>query len=216
MLHYAIDHGVNYIDTAYPYHASSPTEGGVSEILVGTALKEGYREQVHLSTKLPVWLIRKNEDMNHYLNEQLQRLQTDRIDFYLLHGLHRRFWENLINFDLFEFLDSAIEDGRIGYAGFSFHDEFEFFKEVVDSYNGVSLKSSTNYMDQNFQAGKTGLEYTANKRLGTIIMKPLRGGCLTKNIPEDIQNLWMNLRLKEVLQNGVYASYGINQILTWF
>jgi hypothetical protein len=152
MLHYAIDHGVNYIDTAYPYHASSPTEGGMSEILVGNALKEGYRDQVYLSTKLPIWLTQKSEDMNHYLNEQLKRLQTDRIDFYLLHGLHKRFWENLINLDVFEFLDSAIEDGRIMYAGFSFHDEFKFFKEVVESYNWSFSQIQYNYMDQDFQA----------------------------------------------------------------
>ena len=159
MLHYAIDHGVNYIDTAYPYHTSSPTEGGMSEILVGNALKEGYRDQVYLSTKLPIWLIQKSEDMNHYLNEQLKRLQTDRIDFYLLHGLHKRFWENLINLDVFEFLDSAIEDGRIMYAGFSFHDEFKFFKEVVESYNWSFSQIQYNYMDQDFQAGRAGLEY---------------------------------------------------------
>ena len=199
MIHYAIDHGINYIDTAYPYHASSPTEGGMSEILVGNALKEGYREQVYLATKLPIWLIQKSEDMNRYLNEQLHRLQTDRIDFYLLHGLHWRFWENLINFDVFEFLDSAIEDGRIGYAGFSFHDEFEFFKEVVNSYNWSFSQIQYNYMDRNFQAGRAGLEYAAKKGLGTIIMEPLRGGCLTKNIPEDIQKLWDESKVKRTL-----------------
>jgi predicted aldo/keto reductase-like oxidoreductase len=137
--------------------------------------------------------------MNRYLNEQLQRLQTDRIDFYLLHGLHRHFWEHLINFDVFEFLDSAIEDGRIGYAGFSFHDEFEFFKEVVNSYNWSFSQIQYNYMDRNFQAGMAGLEYAAKKGLGTIIMEPLRGGCLTKNIPEDIQKLWDESKVKRTL-----------------
>jgi len=154
MLHHAMDQGINYIDTAYPYHGSSAYGGGMSEIFVGNVLKDGYRDQVYLSTKLPSWLIQKKEDMNNYLDEQLQRLQTDKIDFYLLHGLHQDFWENLINLDVFEFLDSALEDGRIRYAGFSFHDEFEFFKEVVDSYNWSFSQIQYNYMDQDFQAGK--------------------------------------------------------------
>jgi len=82
MLHHAIDQGVNYIDTAYPYHGTSVYGGGMSEIFVGNALKDGYRDQVYLSTKLPSWLIQKKEDMNNYLDEQLKRLQTDKIDFY--------------------------------------------------------------------------------------------------------------------------------------
>ncbi len=196
MIHYAIDQGVNYIDTAYPYHASSATEGGMSEIIVGNALKDGYREQVNLATKLPIWLINKREDMDYYLNKQLQRLQTDKIDFYLLHGVHRRFWENLVNHNVFEFLDTAIEEDKIGYAGFSFHDEFEFFKTVVDSYNWSFSQIQYNYMDQDFQAGKAGLTYIAEKGLGTIIMEPLRGGCLTNNIPPDIQTLWDESKVK--------------------
>ena len=128
--------------------------------------------------------------MDNYLNKQLKRLQTDRIDFYLLHGLNRPFWDNLIECDVFEFLDSAIEDGRIGYAGFSFHDEYEVFKDIVDSYNCSFTQIQYNYMDQNFQAGRPGLEYSASKNMGTVIMEPLRGGCLTKNISDDIKSIW--------------------------
>jgi hypothetical protein len=190
MILYAIDNGVNYIDTAYPYHGSSAHEGGMSEIVVGKALKDGYRDQTYLSTKLPSWLVQKREDLDNYLNKQHKRLQTDRIDFYLLHGLNRPFWNNLIKCDVFEFLDSAIEDGRIGYAGFSFHDEYEVFKDIVDSYNWSFSQIQYNYMDQNFQAGKAGLEYSASKNMGTIIMEPLRGGCLTNNLPSDIQSIW--------------------------
>lgn len=190
MIRYAIDNGVNYIDTAYPYHGTSALEGGMSEIVVGKALKDGYRDQIYLSTKLPSWLVQKREDLDNYLNKQLERLQTDRIDFYLLHGLNRPFWNNLIKCDVFEFLDSAVEDGRIGYAGFSFHDEYEVFKDIVDSYNWSFSQIQYNYMDQDFQAGKAGLEYSASKDMGTVIMEPLRGGCLTNNIPQDIQSIW--------------------------
>ena len=120
MLHYAIDHGVNYVDTAYPYHGAVATEGGMSEIFVGNTLKDGYRDEVYLSTKLPSWLIEKKEDLNFYLDEQLKRLQTDRIDFYLLHGLGQKTWQTLTNLDVFEFLDSALEDGRIRLRWFFF------------------------------------------------------------------------------------------------
>jgi predicted aldo/keto reductase-like oxidoreductase len=196
MLHYAIDHGVNYIDTAYPYHGLDATQGGMSEIFVGNALKDGYRDHVYLSTKLPSWNIEKKEDMDYCLNEQLKRLQTDRIDFYLLHGLGHNSWENLTNLDVFEFLDSALEDDRIRYAGFSFHDKFELFTEIVDSYNWSFSQIQYNYMDQEFQAGKAGLEYIAAKNMGTVIMEPLRGGCLTKNIPPDIQAIWDQASVK--------------------
>ncbi|MGB9936486.1 MAG: aldo/keto reductase [Methanobacterium sp.] len=190
MLHYAIDNGVNYIDTAYPYHGTSAAEPGMSEIIVGNALKEGYRDQVYLSTKLPSWLVQKENDLNYFLDEQLKRLQTDRIDFYLLHGLGRGTWDVLKNLDVLEFLDSAIEEGKIGYAGFSFHDELSIFKEIVDSYNWSFAQIQYNYMDQKFQAGKAGLEYIASKNMGTAIMEPLRGGCLTNNIPKDIASIW--------------------------
>jgi uncharacterized protein len=199
MLHYAIDHGVNYVDTAYPYHGAVATEGGMSEIFVGNVLKDGYRDEVFLSTKLPSWLIEKKEDLNYYLDEQLKRLQTDRIDFYLLHGLGQSTWKTLNQLDVFEFLDSAIDDGRIGYAGFSFHDELKLFKEVVDSYKWSFSQIQYNYMDQDFQAGKKGLEYAAAKGMGTVIMEPLRGGCLTNNIPPDIQKLWDRAPIKRGL-----------------
>lgn len=199
MLHYAIDHGVNYVDTAYPYHGLSATEGGMSEIFVGNALKDGYRDQVYLSTKLPSWNVQKKEDLKYYLDEQLKRLKTDKIDFYLLHGLGHSTWENLKDLDIFEFLDSAIEDGKIGYAGFSFHDELELFKKIVDSYEWSFAQIQYNYMDQEFQAGKAGLEYISSKNMGTVIMEPLRGGCLTHNIPPDIQAMWNMAETKRSL-----------------
>ncbi len=122
MLRYAIDHGVNYIDTAYPYHGTGFDKGGESELFVARALKGGYREKVKIATKLPSWLIQSRADMERLLDEQLKRLETDTIDFYLLHGLNRGFWQNLKKLGALEFLDQAIKDGKIKHAGFSFHD----------------------------------------------------------------------------------------------
>ena len=190
MLHYALEHGVNLFDTGYSYHSSSASQSGQSEVWLGNALKDGYREDVYISTKLPSWLIKKREDLNYYLDKQLEKLQTKYIDFYLLHGLGQSTWSNLESRGVLEFLDSALEEGKIRYAGFSFHDKIGLFKKIVDSYNWDLSLIQYNYMDQNFQAGKEGLHYLAERNMGTIIMEPLRGGCLTNNIPQDIQAIW--------------------------
>ena len=189
-IRYSIDSGVTYIDTAYPYH------GGNSELLVAKALKDGYREKVKLATKLPSWLVKTEDDMDHLLNEQLHKLETDYIDFYLVHALNAGSWKNLKENNLFKFLDKALADGRIKYAGFSFHDELPIFKEIVDGYDWSFCQIQYNYIDEYYQAGIEGLEYAAAKNLGIVVMEPLRGGSIVKNIPNDIQKLWDNASVK--------------------
>jgi uncharacterized protein len=178
MLRYAIDRGVNYFDTAYIYHH------GESEPFLGRALSDGYREKVYLATKLPVWGVQSQNDMDRILNEQLLRLDTDHIDFYLLHGLGKTSWINLVNLNVGEFLDQAIADGRIRYTGFSFHDEVQVFEEIVDDYNLTFAQIQYNYMDEEYRAGTEGLNYTAAKGLGIVIMEPLRGGEFTREMAE--------------------------------
>jgi predicted aldo/keto reductase-like oxidoreductase len=196
MIRHAIDEGVNYVDTAYPYHGTGMGSGGESEPFVGRALKDGYREKVNLATKLPSWLIKTREDMDKYLNEQLDRLQTKTIDFYLVHALSAATWENLKKLGIDEFLDSAIKDGRIRYAGFSFHDKLEVFKGIVDYYDWSFCQIQYNYLDENFQAGNEGLKYAANKGLGVVIMEPLRGGKIVKNLPEVVKNTFEKAEIK--------------------
>ena len=195
MIRHAIDNGVNYVDTAYPYHGTGMTNPGESEPFVGRALKDGYREKVKLATKLPSWLINSREDMDKYLNHQLERLQTNYIDFYLVHALEINTWEKLLKLGIKEFLDSALKDERIKYAGFSFHDKEESFPKIVDSYDWTFCQIQYNYLDENFQAGKSGLDYAASKGLGIVIMEPLRGEKLAVNLPENITEIFDNSKV---------------------
>ena len=201
MLRYAIDHGVNYVDTAYPYH------NGESEPFVGRALSGGYREKVYLATKLPSWLIKSREDMDKYLNEQLVRLKTDHIDFYLVHGLNRSFWENLSALGVTDFLDEAIADGRIRYAGFSFHDNVTLFKEIVDAYDWTFAQIQYNFMDEHYQAGTEGLQYAAKKGLGVVVMEPIRGGLLARDLT-GIREIWQKAKTQRPPLNGRSAGSG--------
>ena len=190
-MRYAIDHGVNYLDTAWPYH------GGQSELILGRALSGGYREKVKIATKLPSWLIKNRQDMDEYLGRQLDKLGVKKIDYYLLHTLNQKYWDNLNELGVMDFLDQAVADGRIGNAGFSFHGELADFKRIVDAYSWVFCQIQYNYLDQENQAGTEGLKYAAQKGLGVVIMEPLRGGNLApETAPPDVDEIWQSAQVK--------------------
>ena len=183
-LRFAIDHGVNYVDTAPAYHF------GKSEQVLGRALEDGYREKVRLATKLPPWSVRSREDMDRILNGQLATLMTDHIDYYLLHSLAKESFKNLKKLGVLEFLDAARKDGRIRNAGFSSHANLPAFKEIVDSYDWTFCQIQYNYLDEKNQAGTEGLEYAHGKNLAVMIMEPLRGGNLGGPVPEEVKKIW--------------------------
>lgn len=190
MIRYAIDHGVNYVDTAYPYH------GGNGETLVGKALKDGYREKVKLATKMPTWLVNSQQDMDRYFEEQLKRLGTN-IDFYLLHGLNRERWQKLEALGVIDWAEKKMGQGGFGHLGFSFHDEYDVFKSIVDSYENWTLcQIQYNYVDVRYQAGTRGLEYAASKGLAVVVMEPIAGGRLAVKPPKPIQEIWDKARVK--------------------
>ncbi len=184
MIRHSIDQGVNYVDTAYPYHNEQ------SEIIVGKALKDGYREKTFLASKNPVWKIQKEEDFELLLNEQLEKLQVDCIDFYLLHAIGRDRFENIIlKYNLIEQMEKAKADGKIKYIGFSFHDAADAFIEIIDSYDHWDFcQIQFNYIDTDHQACVEGLEYAAKKGIPVIVMEPLLGGKLA-NPPKNVAKL---------------------------
>jgi predicted aldo/keto reductase-like oxidoreductase len=185
MIRYAADHGVNYIDTAYLYHM------GKSEVLVGKALKDGYREKMKVATKLPARMIEKAEDFDRILDEQLQRLDMESVDFYLLHGLSKDSWEKVRDFGVLDWAEKQMAAGKFGRLGFSFHDEYDVFKEIIDYYdNWVLAQVQYNYMDYKTQASRKGVEYAAGKGIAVVVMEPLRGGLLAKEPPEPVARMW--------------------------
>ena len=191
MLHHAIDSGVNYVDTAWMYHEDT------SEVWLGEALKGGYRERVKVATKMPVWNVKKPDDFDRILGIQLERLQDDHIDFYLLHGLDADHWRTVLEQGQLESAERALADGRIRHLGFSFHGLYEDFETIVagtDLWEFVQIQF--NYMDEDYQAGRKGLELAAGKGLGVIVMEPVRGGAIARNVPPQVQAVWDEAPIK--------------------
>jgi len=191
MVRYAIDNGVNYIDTAYMYHY------GQSESFVGRVLRDGYREKVKVATKLPPWSVKSSDDFDRLFDEQRSRLQIETIDLYLLHALKREWWENLRGLGILKWAEKMISDGHIGHLGFSFHDDYPVFKDIIDGYDAWDFcQIQYNFMDPDFQAGERGLRYAAEKGLAVVVMEPLRGGQLTLKPPDEVARFWSTADLR--------------------
>ncbi|MDD3662956.1 MAG: aldo/keto reductase [Candidatus Pacebacteria bacterium] len=184
MIRRAIDGGVNYLDTAYVYH------GEYSEVVVGKALQDGYREKVTIATKLPLSKLAKPEDVEEVLDESLRRLQTDYVDFYLLHGLDMEAWKYIVEHDIMKAFEKAREKGKLKYICFSSHEIQPYFNELVDAYDWDMIQIQFNILDENYQAGLSGLKKVASRGIPLVIMEPLRGGSLVKMIPDDLKEAW--------------------------
>jgi hypothetical protein len=169
---------------------------GESEPMLGEALRGGYREKVKIATKLPTWLVEGRDDMDRLLDAQLERLETDYIDFYLVHTLNKTLWPRVKKLGITGFLESAMADGRIRHAGFSFHDDAKTFQKLVDAWDWSFCQIQYNFLDEQYQAGRAGLEYAADKGLGVIVMEPLRGGNLVNNLPPEVTRIWNKAETK--------------------
>ena len=185
MVRHAIEQGVNYVDTAWVYH------GGQSEPLVGRALRDGYRDRVMIATKMPCWKVERREQLDEIFEQQLKNLQTDRIDCYLFHSLFSSTWQKMKDLRALEWAEEKIAQGKIGYLGFSFHDELPVFKAILSDYDKWTFcQIQYNYMDVHYQAGVEGLRLAAEKGLAVVIMEPLLGGRLAGMPPPEIRQIW--------------------------
>lgn len=184
MIRYAVDNGINYIDTAWPYHQEK------SEKVVGKALQDGYREKVYLATKLPVWKCETEKDLDKYFNKQLEKLQVEKIDFYLLHALNKERWQTVKELNIIKWAEKKKKEGKISYLGFSFHDSNQVFDSILDAHAWDFCQIQYNYLDTEYQAGLSGLKKAYNKDIAVIIMEPIRGGWLAQKAPESVKKLF--------------------------
>ncbi|MEN2773996.1 aldo/keto reductase [Acetivibrio clariflavus] len=186
----AYEAGVNYFDTAYIYPGS--------EAALGTILADnGIRDKVNIATKLPHYMIRKKEDLDKYFEEQLKRLRTNYVDYYLMHMLSDvKTWERLKGLGIDEWLAKKKEKGAIRQVGFSYHGNSDAFCSLIDAYDWDFCMVQYNYLDETTQAGRTGVQYAASKGLPVFIMEPLRGGKLARNLPDKARQLISSYPIK--------------------
>lgn len=180
---YAIEQGVNYFDTAYIYPNS--------EVVLGRVLAKGYRDRVKIATKMPPYLIKKYEDLDKIFNTELERLQTDHIDYYFMHMLTDvNIWKRLVDLGIIPWIEEKKKKGQIINIGFSYHGGKDEFIKLVDAYDWEFCMIQYNYLDEHKQATKDGLRYAASKGLPVMIMEPLRGGKLVTNLPKEVYDVW--------------------------
>ncbi len=205
MLRYAIDRGVNYLDLGYPcdreWHERLTR-------LLGRALQDGYRERVKIAANLPSLLIDSPADVERYLDDHLERLQTDSIDFFLFGGLDRQTWPRLQEMDVLSRAEAAMAGGRIKNVGFAFHDYFQALREVLDAYDNWTLcQFQYSYMDIDHHPGAGGIRYAASKGLAVVVTEPLRGGRLTGTPPDSVAAIWA-----EDPQNRPLSDWGLRWV----
>ena len=199
-IYYAIDNGVNFIDTAYLY--------GDSEKFLGEILQGEYKDKVKICTKLPSIHVRKYEDMEKFLNEQLERLQRDCIDYYLIHSVDLKTVNRLLKKDLIKFLNKAKAEGKIRHVGFSYHGVKEEFDLLIDGYDWDVVMVQYNYFDENVQASVEGIEYAASKGMGVFVMEPLKGGILAGKMPKEAEEIF-----KKADPNKTTAQWALQWVL---
>lgn len=204
----AIERGLNYIDTAYPYHEET------SEDFVGEFLqKHNLRNRVQLATKLPCWLVEKEEDFERLLNLQLEKLQTDYIDFYLLHSLDVKRFRKIVDLGVLDFCKKIKEKGIVKHIGFSFHDEYPAFEEIFSAYDWDFCQIQLNYLDIDYQAGIMGYELATKNNVPVIIMEPLKGGRLS-NPPEEIRVMSKKFEPLSYSQVALKFTLSLSNVMT--
>ena len=189
LIRQAIDGGVSYLDTAYVYLDKT------SEIVLGKALRDGYRDRVNIATKMPAEFVHNREEMEALLESELKKLQTDHIDFYLMHGINREKWEYFKSIGAPEFFDDMKKAGKIRYKCFSFHGPYDEFEYILKDCDWDMVQIQYNFMDINNQAGTKGLELAGSLGIPVVIMEGMLGGRLAK-APDNVQALYDAFQVK--------------------
>lgn len=202
MLDLAIASGVTYIDTAYPYH------NGDSEPFVGRVLKKYERNSFKLATKLPIWKINSQEEAREVFESQLKRLDVDYVDFYLLHALDADKWKKVLEYHIIEMCEELRQEGKIKYLGFSFHDEFHVFEEIIKAHQWDFCQLQLNYMDMGIQAGQKGVDLANELGVPLVVMEPIKGGSLA-SLPDDVTQMF-----KDYDNDSTLASWALRYVGT--
>lgn len=202
MIDLAIESGVTYIDTAYPYH------DGDSEPFVGRVLKKYPRESFKLATKLPIWNINSQQEAMEIFDSQLKRLDVEYVDFYLLHALDADKWKKVKEYHIIEMCEELRKQGKIKYLGFSFHDEFNVFEEIIKYHSWDFCQLQLNYMDMEIQAGQRGVDLANELGIPLVVMEPIKGGSLAK-LPEDVTKIF-----KDYYSEATLASWALRYVGT--
>ena len=202
MIDLAIQSGVTYIDTAYPYH------DGMSEPFVGRVLKKYERNSFKLATKLPIWKINSQEEAKEIFESQLKRLDVDYVDFYLLHALDSDKWKKVIEYNIIDMCEELRREGKIKYLGFSFHDEFNVFEEIIRYHQWDFCQLQLNYMDMGIQAGQKGVDLANELGIPLVVMEPIKGGSLA-TLPEDVTK-----HFKDYAPDKTLASWALRYVGT--
>lgn len=204
MLETALAKGVTYIDTANPYH------NGDSEPFVGRVLKNHPRDSFFLATKLPVWLIKTKADVRRLFNEQLEKLQVDTIDFYLLHALDGDRWDEIVKLGVVEEVEALQKEGKIRFMGFSFHDEYPVFEKIITYRAWDFCQIQYNYLDTQIQAGDKGYALAVKLGIPLIVMEPIKGGTLA-DLPQDIADVFKTYNPKASLASWALRWVGTHE-----
>ncbi|EEI85780.1 4Fe-4S binding domain protein [Anaerococcus lactolyticus ATCC 51172] len=204
----AIGKGLTYIDTAYPYHEK------MSEKFVGEFLEENnLRDKIYLASKLPCWLIKEKEDFYRIFSEQLEKLRTDYLDFYLLHSLDIKRFRQMVDLGVFDFVDELKEKGLVKNIGFSFHDEYEAFEEIIKAYDWDFCQIQLNYLDINLQAGMKGYDLAKKMGIPLVIMEPVKGGRLA-NPPIEVREIMAKFTYLSPAQLALKFPLSLDNVMT--
>lgn len=213
IIRYAVEKGINYIDTGVPHFPETQEKFAA---LTGKALSGGFREKVKIAATLPSLHVENGDDFNRYLDNQLRLLDEDSIDFYSVGFLNRSSWARLKEIKITDYVEKALSDSRIKYAGFYMHDDFQVLRDIISGYdNWTFARFSYSYMDVDHHPGTGGIRFASEKGLAVVVSDPLRNGRLIRNIPDQVSGIWDTASVKRnPVERGLGWAWNLKEVST--